>query len=377
MPSVSNKVHVNPEILKWARTSLAINIEKAANIANITPERYEKWELGEEKPTIAKLRNLANLYKRPLAVFFLSKVPQDVPQPRDFRVLYEGAVQELTKNSRLAIRKAQWYQSVARELMIDLGYSGEFTRKDMLTLNTPVQNAVKNIRKMSFVSQMAWETKYIALKNWREYIESQGIFVFQFNMPLEEMRGFSLVRDGYPSIIVLNSTDSVNGRIFTLFHEFGHVLLNQAGICCPQEIEFRGEKHDRVERYCNEFAGNFLIPTDELQKMKLRGGVDLDFVCSLAQKCKVSNFVVLRRLYDIGKLDYKHYEEYYKVLLKKIKKSEAKGGDFYKNIFAERGKKFIRLVVEAESSNSISTSKALDILGVKLSSYDRVRESAY
>lgn len=63
------------------------------------------------------------------------------------------------------------------------------------------------------------------------YLEEQGIFVFQFPMPVEENRGFSLVRKEHPLVIVINSQDSPNGRIFTLFHEYCHTLNRSRENC--------------------------------------------------------------------------------------------------------------------------------------------------
>ncbi len=48
-------------------------------------ERLTEWEEGRLRPTVTQLRKAANVYKRPLAVFFLPRPPAQ-PQPlHDFR----------------------------------------------------------------------------------------------------------------------------------------------------------------------------------------------------------------------------------------------------------------------------------------------------
>jgi len=83
-------------------------------------------------------------------------------------------------------------------------------------------------------------------------------------MPVEEIRGFSLVREERPPVIVISSQDSPNGRIFTLFHEYSHILLEESGLCIPSEVIDKGQQD--VEKFCNEFAGNFLVPTHHLKE---------------------------------------------------------------------------------------------------------------
>ena len=46
-------------------------------------------------------------------------------------------------------------------------------------------------------------------------------------MPIEDARGFSLT-EVEPFVIVVNESDAPNAKIFTLFHEYGHILLNQS-----------------------------------------------------------------------------------------------------------------------------------------------------
>lgn len=372
--AVSYKAPINPKVLRWARESLAIDLERAAKAAVVPPERYKKWELGEELPTISKLRKLANLYKRPLPVFFMPQVPKEPPIPKDFRTFHPNEDSYLTTESKLAIRKAMWYQSVARDLMNEMGYSIKSIKKDAIDINEPIEETVERLRKMELETQLSWKDNWTALKNWRQYVENEGIFVFQIAMPKDEIRGFSLIRENYPPAIVINSKDSPNGRIFTLFHEYAHFLLNKGGICIPEEVEFRDKKVNETEKYCNEFAGTFLVPTEYLNKLITEFPYSdiFELIDYLSKEFTISRFVILRRLYSIQKIDYNSYQEIYHKLRKQVKEPAGSGGDFYRNKIIERGKKLVSLVVEAESGKAITTSRALEILDIKLKHYNRI-----
>lgn len=379
MASVSYKAPVNPRILKWARESLAINVERAAKTALVDPDRYKKWEYGEDLPTVAMLRRLANLYKRPMAVFFMPEVPEDPPLPQDFRTAYGDYDTGLSTEAKLAIRNAMWYQSIARDLMREIGYDFSSDQGGVIDIKAPIDDIVKKERRLDIDDQLSWADNWEALRNWRQYLEDQGLFVFQMSMPSNEIRGFSLLRDNYPPAIVINSKDTPNGRIFTLFHEYGHFLLDTAGICLPEEVEFRDHQTDSVEQFCNEFAGRFLVPTEPfVQFVDEFEGTDLfELIYSLSRKFTVSTFVILRRLYAIERIDYDTYQQTYKILWSRVKKTASSGGDFYKNKITERGKKLVSLVVEAESGNRITTSKALEILDIKLNHYNRIIDMLY
>jgi Zn-dependent peptidase ImmA (M78 family) len=201
--------------------------------------------------------------------------------------------------------------------------------------------------------------------------------VFQFPMPVEEIRGFSLIREEYPPVIVISSKDAPNGRIFTLFHEYCHILSGNSGLCIPSEVVDEG--HRDIEKFCNEFAGNFLVPTHHLKKSIKASQVSNveELILDLSKAFVVSQFVILRRLYSLKEIDFKEYRRLFHLLQKGVKKVEPAGGDFYKNQYAEKGKKFISLVVEAESGGKITLSRALDYLGLKTKHYDQVVDMLY
>jgi len=375
MSSISCRAPINPDLLRWARESLAICIEKAAKVASVSPDRYEKWESGVEQPTISKLRELANLYKRPLATFFMPEVPEEPPAPTDFRLNTPDGPALLSTKSRLAIRKAQWRQAVAKQLLDEIRYSRGFPG-GIITLKKPAAQAAKALRELPFHTQLSWSDNWQALREWRLYLEGQGVFVFQESMPIKEIRGFSSLRDEHPPVIVINSKDTVNGRIFTLFHEYGHCLLNRGGVCNPSEVEFRDQKIDDIERYCNEFSGNFLVPADQIRSlMRDNDSSDVfELIHFLSNAFRVSTFVILRRLLALDIVDYKRYMHIYEVLVRQVRESTSSGGDYYRNKFAELGHAYIDLVVEAESSGLIPLSRALEFLGTKLKTIRKEKE---
>jgi transcriptional regulator with XRE-family HTH domain len=70
------KAPVKPEILIWARRSAGFSVSEAAEKIKVDKDRLERWEADIDAPTIGQLRKLSEVYKRPLATFYLQQVPR-------------------------------------------------------------------------------------------------------------------------------------------------------------------------------------------------------------------------------------------------------------------------------------------------------------
>src|SRR5438552_7456685 len=112
---------VKPSLLVWARERSGLGVEQAARKLGIELAVLEKWENGEERPTIAQVRRLGEVYKRPLAVFFLQEPPTDFDAQREFRRLPGVTPQNESPEMRLALRTALFRREAARELYEQLG----------------------------------------------------------------------------------------------------------------------------------------------------------------------------------------------------------------------------------------------------------------
>ena len=69
----TQRAHVNPELLKWARETMRVSIEDAEKKIGLPEGRIAQWEdaSSEVEPTIIQLRKACNVYKRPMAAFYL------------------------------------------------------------------------------------------------------------------------------------------------------------------------------------------------------------------------------------------------------------------------------------------------------------------
>lgn len=67
---------------------------------SISEEAYSKWINNLDKPTLNQIRLISEKTKRPIAIFFLEKIPEEKPLPKDFRLnpKKEGKFEKNTTN---------------------------------------------------------------------------------------------------------------------------------------------------------------------------------------------------------------------------------------------------------------------------------------
>jgi len=78
---------VNPNIIQWARERARYSLESVAVKFKKDVSVIEKWESGEDFPTYSQLEKLAEIYKRPLALFFFPEPPLEAEEKQEFRTL--------------------------------------------------------------------------------------------------------------------------------------------------------------------------------------------------------------------------------------------------------------------------------------------------
>lgn len=360
------KIKINPKILEWAREESGYSVEDISSRLDIDVERYNQWEnTGEEIP-FGKLKILAKNYKRQIAAFFLPQIPPKTKKPKDFRNLLL-ANSPLSKETLLSIRRVHKYQKLMIELFSEKYFEEKY--KWMDEYREKFQDAT-NLDQIAYwlraklgytiEDQINDKNNVAAYKKWRYFFESKlGIFVFQFSMPTDEIQGFSY-SDEYPFCIAVNSKNySTNSRIFTLFHEFAHLLKNQSSLCIPDTVT--EEQHE--EYNINSFAGSLLLPQDHITYTN-----DPDKIYKLSKKYKVSSEVYLRRLKDLNLISRDRFFELLDIIRSKVKPSK-KGGfavsQIQKSINA-RGQLFCYSVINAAKNEVITYNRASDILGIKV-----------
>jgi Zn-dependent peptidase ImmA (M78 family)/transcriptional regulator with XRE-family HTH domain len=295
---------IKPELLVWARDSAGLSQDAVANKLHVTPEKLDAWEKGEKRPTVKQLRKLGQIYRRPLAVFYLQEKPIDFQPLHDFRRIDGLLSLKNTAQLNFEIRRAVFRRQAALALLEDLNEKPPALHPKINIPDDPetVGFKIRGLLGLSLEEQLQWSTDYEAFNWWRAAIEHDGVLVFQCSgIKTEEMRGFSITLFPLP-VIGLNIKDTPRGRIFSLLHEFTHIMIGESGICDIQEESQRRPAEQEFEVFCNHVAGAALVPKEYLlserivaTKSDIEAWTDNELAV-LSRKFNVSREVILRRL---------------------------------------------------------------------------------
>jgi Zn-dependent peptidase ImmA (M78 family) len=200
-------------------------------------------------------------------------------------------------------------------------------------------------------------------------------------MPLDESRAFCLAEGGMPAI-VLNSSDAVHGRIFSLFHEYAHLLLGASAMCMPQPGAHAPHgRRGSTERFCDRFAGALLVPKEALlSQMGPRSAPaareQLDEVLrAMSAVCKVSRQVILHRLLAVHAVPRAVFEAEMRELeaQKAPPRRPRRGGlPAARRCLQQKGGRFVDLVLQAQSRDLITCSDVADYLSIKVKNIGEV-----
>jgi Zn-dependent peptidase ImmA (M78 family)/DNA-binding XRE family transcriptional regulator len=380
----SPELPVTPEVLLWARETAGYSIDEvAAKLVQVSKkidvDTVADWENGDALPKLTALRKLANIYKRPMAVFFLSKPPAEPPPPKNFRLLAAGDERSLSPQTLLAVRTARRLHSLAREISDGLGYTLDVDLPHVDLSADPAQLAADERARLgaTFEEQLRLKDAYKALWYWRDLIEDVGCFVFQLPFPREDARAFSEFHDDGP-LIVLSTKDEAVGRVFSLFHEYAHLLLRAGGICPSFRLDYLSSVEGQIEQFCNAFAANFLVPAAQLESAAedYPEPTEERSLVSLSYKFSVGKHVILRRFLDLDWVDQATYREKVAGWEKQwAKAKKPQGGPVRQEVksISQRGRRFSSLIVEAADRGLIAPPTLYEGLGVRTKYLSDVR----
>ncbi|HXF44089.1 MAG TPA: ImmA/IrrE family metallo-endopeptidase [Candidatus Paceibacterota bacterium] len=390
----STKVKIAPRILKWARVSLHLTEDDVVN--HFSQKSKKKFgvdlsflrdiEDNEREIKFTLLQELAALYKRPLAVFFLTQPPTELPIPKDRRTIASGVHKVLSPEAVLVLRRARYVQEVFAELAKELNWDLSVPLKKVSLGDDPKKLAayLRDILDFSFEFQAEKiKNSRQLFSAIRERLEGINIFTLKATFPLEDARALSLV-DKTPFLIVINNRDGgyfgYAPKSFSLLHELAHILLREGALC----NDF-SRPYQQIEKFCNEFSASFLVPDQKFLEVSPASKNNFDedkveeYLDTLRTIFKVSREVLLRKYLSFGFIDKSFYEK--KVGEWKEEYENREQGDKGKFVPAitparravnNNSRKFVELVLYAKGLGKITFDKAADYLGVSIKSLPEV-----
>ncbi len=377
----------NPDILKWARLTAGLSLDQAAKELGFldthkrsAAQRLASLESGEENPSRSVLLRMAKAYRRSLLVFYLAEPPRPGDRGEDFRTVPGAPPPQYDPIIDALIRDIRGRQSIVRSLMEEieqpqLDFVGTAT---METAPRELANRITETFRFSLDEFRSQADVATAFNYLRERVESSGVFVLLLgnlgshhtNISAETFRGFAIA-DPIAPLVVVNDQDAKTAWSFTTLHETVHLFLGTTGIS-------GGNTDARIERYCNDVAGEILLPTSEVKELahveRLPMDQAIEAVSQFAKVRRISSAMVAYKVFrshiiDVGTWRAWDHEIRRKWLAAKAQQEEfeqSEGGPSYYVIKRHRlGPALLNLVRHSLGEGAITHTKAAQLLGVR------------
>jgi len=245
---------------------------------------------------------MSKAYRRALLVFYLSEPPRSGDRGQDFRTVPGGPTPIYNPLLDALIRDIRGRQTTVRALLEETeSQPVNFIGSAVMNESTEdLANRIKDRLNFSLEQFRRQPTVEQAFGYLRGTIEGAGVYVLLLgnlgshhtNIPVDVFRGFAIA-DAIAPFIVINDQDARPAWAFTALHEMTHLWLGTTGVS-------GGSIESRIERYCNDVAGEILLPVDEIRGLVYLRRAQLaqviETVSTFASARKISRAMVAYRL---------------------------------------------------------------------------------
>lgn len=360
---------VQPEVLRWARESAGLTEDEAAHRIGLTSTaRLQAAEAGESPLTLIQARKAAQVYQRPLAVLFLPSPPAEDPPEVQFRRLRDAPPLPWPPGMRALARGIPALQDEAAALFEAIDEQPRWREAgELLQATTDTVKLGERLRELVGVSlddqKAAARTDPQGFKTfrvWREAIEELGVLVLQDgSLSVDDMRGFVSPHPSVPALVI-NTNDDVRARLFTMLHELAHVFWR-----LDEETDYE------------TFAATTLMPPQQFAADVQATSAKslLEKVDAVARAYGVTPDATAVR---IGWLRLASWDEVRDVRAAIHERAgtggRASGGNFYRNVIARMGPRFVGRVLDGVGQSAISELAASRVLGVRVERFESLRQ---
>lgn len=239
------------------------------------------------------------------------------------------------------------YCKIEKLVNANISFQNPLKNFDIIRNKKQVEDAAKILRKK-------WKFESTPIYNLVSFLEDFGIKIFEVNED-DSFAGFSCWERNTPIIVINIKNADIPRRRFTLLHELAHLLLRFED----------NEEWDKIERFCDHFAGAMLLPHDALMNyIGEKSSVTLEELKRIKSQYGISIFAILIRMLSLDLIEWGKYQEW-----KEIYDSWKDKDVHYEG--TERASRFNYLLAKGLNEKLFSKSMASQLSGMTISALSR------
>lgn len=387
---------INPAVLVWARETAGLSVEEAANKIGLTTGKHgtaeaklEAMESGERAPSAAQLARMAAAYHRPLLSLYMAEPPRPADRGEDFRSMRAPVAPREAAWLDALVRDVQTRQSILRDMIEDEEDAEPVSFVGTLAINTPIAQAASRIKSTLDIEddrrfRQGMHQPEDLFTELRRRTEALRVFVILLGdlgshhtaISPKVFRGFA-VADRLAPMIVINDQDAKAAWSFTLIHELTHIFVGNTGVSGLPATSEPHTPNARIERFCNDVAGELLLPEHALARTPRLTSADavIQEANMLCRDWHVSKAMAAYRLWRAQKTDAETYGEVVRILAEQWQQHRARerdqsrnveGGPNYYIVRRHRlGDALLRFVGYGLRADALTHTTAAKVLGVR------------
>lgn len=377
-----NSIEISKDLLTWVLGQL--DPEKTSpNIIEI----LIAWEKGDKIPTFNKIQEVSRATGIPLGYFLLKTPPNEDLTFVNYRTVDSISLQKPSRNLITTMHDMELVQDWMHDYMhsnnmAKNSYVGSLEKANF----TDMVNTIRKILDLPIDWFSKVKTTDESFKTLRNLISNTGVIVMMSgivrnntkkSLSIDEFRAFALI-DEYAPLIFINNNDSVNGKLFSLLHEFVHIGLGKNSLYNDRYSD--SLKVNKEEVICNAIAAEILVPQDLFIKkwnsISKKTTNKEETINILAGIFKCGATVIARKALDNKYIDYSLYSSIANKAVQLYKKSKRKsdGGNFYNTLSSRIDSNFINYLIGSVEQGYTLYSEAYRLTNTNRNTFKNLKE---
>ncbi len=331
--------------IKELREHSGLSQGELAKLLGVHTSQLSRWEKGERQPSINQLMSIARalgvtldyLLNAELSVTFKFRSKKLLSNEE------KKAIEKALVDAEMQIHYLNSAYKLAKKIPRQFAIKMDYFQQQLPTI-------VQQLRETLKLNQR------ITLEEFKQALTELNIHIFEWALPWE-LSGLSY-RDAF-AVIFINRLHTKERRLFTLAHEFAHILFHAGRDNQQTLVSTISSSRDPIEKEAHAFAAEFLMPTNMIKQILANPAINIksiEFVDSIARFFNVSRDAIYYQLVKMGIFSWEEKRLY----LSKHKTIPSLPATRVENIDEQVASEFLRTALELFDAQEISTGKLHD-----------------